>query len=59
MEDDDEQNDKVEVINYEEGDNEEGVLMVTPIEHEAVLMDAPAAQLVQHDEGELFVMLQR
>ena len=81
---DDEQNDEVEVINDKEGDNEEEVLMDTPIGHEAVLMDAPAAQhddddavsfhctecnltlassinqLVQHDEGELFVMsLQR
>ena len=34
--------------------------MDTPIGHETVRMDAPAAQLVRHDEGELFVMsLQR
>ena len=49
-----------EVINDEEDDNQEGVLMDTPIGHETVRMDAPAAQLVRHDEGELFVMsLQR
>ena len=41
MEDDD-HDDKLEVMNDEEDDNEVGVLMGTPVGPEAVLMDAAA-----------------
>ena len=52
MEDDD-QHGTVEVINDEEDDNEEGVLMDTPIGPEAVLMDTAAVpQVAQHDDND-------
>ena len=52
MEDDD-QHEQVEVINDEEDDNEERVLMDTPIEPEAVSMDTAAVpQLAQDDEDD-------
>ena len=52
MEDDD-QDDKVEVMNDEEDDNEEGVLMDTPIGHETVLLGRAAVpQLAQHDDDD-------
>ena len=66
MEDDD-QDDKLEVMNDEEDDNEEGVLMGTPGPEavlmdaaagpEAVLMDAAAVPQLAHDDDDDAVCL--
>ena len=51
MEDDD-QHETVEVPNDEKDDNEEGILMDTPIGPEAVLMDTAIPQVAQDDDDD-------